>query len=187
MPRKKRTTIEEVIPDSESAEDTGAVTDFDVSLEDVEDAEKLREVLDQFGESEVFFKVLRQDRTGSEYCYQTEVIDEDFIQKNFGGGDYIARVFIKGKYKKSIKLKISALEIISLFSELISINSKALIQQSSLLINPDNSQSMKHQPHSSVPFVNDFQNRMCKQCGFPVDDLTMHPIEQNAAQKTNDH
>ncbi len=105
--RKKRTIIEESLPDTDLSTE-GEPTDFDVSLESVEDTEALQEVLSQFGETNVLMKVLRSTSTGSEFCYATDILDEEFIQKNFGGGDYQIRLFINGKYKKTLKIKIAS-------------------------------------------------------------------------------
>lgn len=104
--RKRRTIIEESLPPS--PEDEGSeLTDFDVSLESVEDTETLREVLEQFGENPASFKIHRQTPQGPEFCYRTDTLDEEFIQKNYGGGEYIVRVYINGKFKKSIPIKIA--------------------------------------------------------------------------------
>lgn len=111
MPRatgkKRKTIIEETLPDG-LEEGEGEPTTFDVSMEAVEDAETLQGVLSQFGETNVVMKVLREASGGAEFCYQTDTIDEEFIQKNFGGGTYQVRIFIGGRYRKTLKLQIAS-------------------------------------------------------------------------------
>lgn len=107
MPRKKRTIIEETLPDSSNTESgdeqsTGP-TEFDISLEDVHDTETLTRVLEEFGETEQKFKIYR----GEEFVLDTDHIDESFLQKHFGGGDYRVRIFIRGKYRMTMPLKIA--------------------------------------------------------------------------------
>lgn len=112
MPRttgkKRRTIIEETLPDGPEEGTEGEPTSFDVSMESVEDVETLQEVLGQFGETNVVLKVLRQTASGAEFCYQTDILDEEFIQKNFGGGTYQVRVFIGARYRKTIKIQIAS-------------------------------------------------------------------------------
>src|SRR6266446_8268305 len=107
--KKKTTTVVEEVPVNEfDLENPQQPSEFDVSMESVEDAETLKEVLSQFGQAALNIKILRQTPTGAEYCYQTDAIDEEFIQKNFGGGDFQARIFINGRYRKTIKIKIAS-------------------------------------------------------------------------------
>lgn len=103
--RKKRTIIEENIPESEILDD--GATEFDVTLESVDDAEKLQEVLEQFGETTVLLKIYDKDNA---FCYQAQELplNEEFIQRNFGGGQYHVRIYINGKYKKTIPVKIAS-------------------------------------------------------------------------------
>lgn len=35
----------------------------------------------------------------------------------------------------------------------------------------------KHEPHIAVMFENQYQNEICKECGFPASDKDMHPWE----------
>jgi hypothetical protein len=105
--RKKRTIIEEQIPDGTPIDMGEQVSDFDVALESVEDAETLRRVLEEHGQSGASYKVYRQTSSGDEFCFVTDSIDEEFIQKNFGGGDFKIRVFINGKFRIPMKLKIA--------------------------------------------------------------------------------
>ncbi len=105
--RKKKTTTVVEEPLSELEDNGGEPTTFDVALETVEDTEALQDVLSQFGETNIVLKILRQTPSGAEFCYQTDVLDEEFIQKNFGGGSYQVRVFIAGRYRKTIKIQIA--------------------------------------------------------------------------------
>jgi hypothetical protein len=100
---KRKTIIEETLP--QGVQDDGEPTEFDVSLESVDDAEALKSVLNQFGETNVMLKIVR---VNGEYCYRSETLDEEFIQKNFGGGEYNVRIFIDGQYKKTMPLKIAS-------------------------------------------------------------------------------
>lgn len=104
--RKKRTIIEESLPDT-PLEGTAEPSEFDVSMEAVEDADTLKSVLSQFGETNLVLKILRKSPTGPEFCYQTDSLDEQFIQQNFGGGDYTVRIFINGIFKHAINIKIA--------------------------------------------------------------------------------
>jgi hypothetical protein len=106
MPRKKRTIIEETLPEGQDTE-TGEISDLDVALESVEDAETLRNVLEQHGQTGAMFKIYRQTSSGDEFCYTSDAIDEEFIQKNFGGGDFKIRVFLNGKFRIPMKIKIA--------------------------------------------------------------------------------
>src|SRR6266571_89155 len=106
--RVKKTTVEEIMPEGGNFSDAEETTPFDVSLEAVEDTEALKDVLDQFGETNVNLKIFRSTPSGPEFCFQNDHLDEEFIQKNFGGGDYQVRIFINGKYRKTIKVKIAS-------------------------------------------------------------------------------
>ena len=101
--RKKRTIIEEQIP--EGQEEQEGLSAFDVALESVEDLEALTDVMEQFGQTGQLLKLYRDN---GQYCYQSDAIDEAFIQKHFGGGDYRIRVFFNGKYKKTFPVAIAA-------------------------------------------------------------------------------
>ena len=106
--RKKTTTVVEELPPNLEAETDPEPTEFDVSLESVEDPDTLSEILSQFGETTVNLKILRQVASGNpEFCFQTDHLDEEFIQKNFGGGTYIVRIFINGKFRHHIKINIA--------------------------------------------------------------------------------
>jgi hypothetical protein len=104
--RKRRTIVEETLPASNDVE--LEPDQMDITLEGVDDTEALQEVLSQFGETNVQLKVFQQTSTGPRFCYHCQTLDEEFIQKNWGGGDYTVRVFINGKYKKNIPIKIAA-------------------------------------------------------------------------------
>lgn len=81
-----------------------------------------------------------------------------------------------GQTKLHCNRNISALEIISLFSELISINSKALLQQSSMLINSNKQERTADNPlHNFVPCTDNVE--ICSYCGSHQGN--------HAAQKTN--
>jgi len=105
--RKKTTTIVETLPPSEESENGEDTTEFDIALESAEDIETLREITENFGVTGTTLKVYRITPGGAEFCYQTDNVDEEFIQKNFGGGDFSFRIFINGKFKRTIKQKIA--------------------------------------------------------------------------------
>jgi hypothetical protein len=103
--RKKRTIIEEQLPDTGSGEEQDEITAFDVALESVEDLETLTDVMEQYGQTGKLLKVYRES---GEFCYQSDTVDEAFIQKHFGGGGYRIRLFLNGKYKKTIPISCAA-------------------------------------------------------------------------------
>lgn len=101
---KKTTTVVEQIPEGHETEGD-EISAFDVALESVEDLEALTDVMEQFGQTGQLLKLYRDN---GQYCYQSDAIDEAFIQKHFGGGDYRIRVFFNGKYKKTFPVAIAA-------------------------------------------------------------------------------
>jgi hypothetical protein len=103
---KKKTTT--VIEEPVELDDLGGgPSELDVSLESVEDTETLSTVLESFGETSILLKVYRETPSGQEFCFPCQTLDELFIQKNYGGGTYVVRIFIADKYRKSIKVKIA--------------------------------------------------------------------------------
>jgi hypothetical protein len=108
-PRKKRTIVEEEIPDGQSGLDE-PLNEFDVSLESVDDTETLKSVLEQFGQTDnVLYRVYKQTPTGPpSFCYETPHFDEPFLQRERGAGIYTVRIFINGKCKKSIPVQVEA-------------------------------------------------------------------------------
>lgn len=107
MPRKKRTIIEENLPDNtgDGIDGEDQISAFDVALESVEDLEALTNTMEQFGQTGQLLKVYRES---GEYCYQSDNVDESFIQKHFGGGGYRIRLFLNGKYKKTFPVSCAA-------------------------------------------------------------------------------
>jgi hypothetical protein len=97
--------VEETLPASNEVE--LEPDQLDVTLEGIDDTEALQDVLSQFGETNIMLKVFQQTPTGQQFCYPCQTIDEQFIQRNWGGGDFVVRVFINGKYRKSIPIKIA--------------------------------------------------------------------------------
>jgi hypothetical protein len=72
-------------------------------LESVHDSETLEGVLQQFGITEgVLFRIYRQTPAGEEFQYESATYSETFLQQNRGKGVYSVRIFINGKYKKTI-------------------------------------------------------------------------------------
>jgi hypothetical protein len=81
---------------------------LDVNLESIEDTEALADVLKEFGDTQVLFKVFQQTPTGQAFCFPCQPpIDEEFIQREWGGGDFVVRIYIDGKFRKSLPLKIA--------------------------------------------------------------------------------
>lgn len=105
--RKTTTVVEDTVPEGEQQEQEGG-TQFDVALESVEDIEALRNVMEQYGATGETYKVYRVTPTGQEFCFMNDTLDETFIQRNYGGGDFRVRVFIGGKFKMFLPLKIAA-------------------------------------------------------------------------------
>lgn len=100
--RKRRTIVEEDIPEGQTGLEE-PVNEFDVSLESVQDAEMLNDVLDQFGQREnVLFRIYKQTPNGNSFCYETTEYNVTFLQRERGAGIYTIRIFINGKFKKSI-------------------------------------------------------------------------------------
>lgn len=108
-PRKRKTIVEETLP--EGYDDSGEPTsEFDVSLESVEDAETLKTVLENFGQTDnVTYRVYKQVPTGPpSFQYQSSTFDEEFLQRERGAGIYTVRVFINGKFKRAITVQCDA-------------------------------------------------------------------------------
>jgi hypothetical protein len=104
--RKRRTIVEETLPSNSDTVDEP--DELDINLESIEDTETLQEVLKEFGDSTVLFKVFQQTPTGQAFCFPCHPpIDEEFIQREWGGGDFTIRIYIDGKFRKSIPLKIA--------------------------------------------------------------------------------
>jgi hypothetical protein len=101
-PRKKKTIIEEEVPEGQNGFDEPA-TEFDVSLESVQDTETLNDVLAQFGQQEnVLYRIYKQTPNGNSFCYETTEYNVTFLQRERGAGVYTVRIFINGRFKKSI-------------------------------------------------------------------------------------
>lgn len=103
--RKRRTIVEETLPPAEEGDGKESTTDFDLALESVEDIEVLRGVLDQYGQTGAVFKIYRVTAQGPEFCYQTDDLDEEFLQRNCGGGEFQVRIFINGVKRHMFKMR----------------------------------------------------------------------------------
>jgi hypothetical protein len=104
--KKKTTTVVEEPIDVNDVND--GPTELDVNLEAVEDTETLQTVLESFGETSVLLKVYRETTQGQEFCYPCQPpLDEEFIQRNYGGGNFAIRIFIADRYRKTLKIKIA--------------------------------------------------------------------------------
>jgi hypothetical protein len=85
------------------------INDFDVTLEDVQDTEQLKEVLEQFGITEgIIYRIYRSTPSGPSFCYETAEYSETFLQRERGAGAYVVRIYIDAKYKKSIPVQVDA-------------------------------------------------------------------------------
>lgn len=109
--RKRRTIVEEEIPEGSAIgteeEPTG---EFELSLEQVQDLETLNDVLAQYGiEDGVNFKIFKIVDGVPRYVFEHPTLDYGFIQRERGGGNYTARLFINGKYKKTVPVSIEDL------------------------------------------------------------------------------
>lgn len=107
--RKKRTIVEEEIPEGQNAFDE-PTNELDVNLESVLDTEQLHDVLEQFGITEgILYRIYRQVPQGPpSFCYETMDYSETFLQRERGAGMYLVRIFINGKFKKSIAVQVDA-------------------------------------------------------------------------------
>jgi hypothetical protein len=107
-PRKKKTTttVEEIGVGTDLGEEQ--LNELDVSLESVENAETLREVLQQYGvdENDILFRIYRVKPEGDSFCFESPQLDEKYLQQQRGGGSFKARLFIGGKYKRTISLNV---------------------------------------------------------------------------------
>jgi hypothetical protein len=107
-PRKKKTTttVEEIGVGADLGEDQ--INELDVSLESVENAETLRDVLQQYGvdENDILFRIYRVKPEGDSFCFESPQLDEKYLQQQRGGGSFKARLFIGGKYKRTISLNV---------------------------------------------------------------------------------
>lgn len=105
---KKTTTIVEHVP-ADKLHEGEDLNDFDVSLEGVDDYEQLQEALQQFGINDgIVYKIYRITPTGQSFCYETAEYSETFLQQERGAGRYAVRIFIDGRYKKTIHTEVDA-------------------------------------------------------------------------------
>jgi hypothetical protein len=109
--RKRTTTVTEEIPEGEVLEGQEPVSEFDLSLEQVQDLEAMNAVLEDYGieESVRNFKIFKVVDGVQRYVFEHPSLDEAYIQRERGGGNYVARFFFHGKYKKSIPVFIEDL------------------------------------------------------------------------------
>lgn len=109
--RKRTTTVTEEIPEGEVLDGDEPRNEFDLSLEQVHDLEAMNAVLEQYGieESVCNFKIYKVIDGVQRYVFETPRLDEAFIQRERGGGNYIARFFYHGKYKNPIPIFIEDL------------------------------------------------------------------------------
>jgi hypothetical protein len=108
-PRKRKTIVEEEIPESEVLEGQDT-NEFDISLEQASDLETLNGVLEQYGIADgILFRIYRIVDGVQKYVFEHPTLDEGFIQRERGGGNYVARLFINGKFKRSIPVPIEDL------------------------------------------------------------------------------
>jgi hypothetical protein len=99
MPRKKRTIIDESIPDNAITTEAGE----QIILGDGSGDSDLDALLAGFGASPFKIKVYRVTTFGSTFCFQTtEPIDESYIQSLHGGGKYAIRVYRENVLVKTI-------------------------------------------------------------------------------------
>jgi hypothetical protein len=109
--RKRTTTVTEEIPEGEVLAGEEPVSEFDLSLEQVQDLEAMNAVLEDYGieESVRNFKIFKVVDGVQRYVFEHPSLDEAYIQRERGGGNYVARFFFHGKYKKSIPVFIEDL------------------------------------------------------------------------------
>lgn len=100
---RKRTTQTTVVEEPE-------IEGLEVTEEKPEDiqSEDLSEFLKAYGADGLSFKVFKVNDRGKErYCFQAyEELDEDIIQRGYGGGRYRVRVFENGIYKTTVTVEI---------------------------------------------------------------------------------
>jgi hypothetical protein len=108
--KKTTTVIEERLPEGDSGLlDDEPTNDFDVALESVQDSESLREALEQFGMTEgVLYRIYKAGMNGPSFCYESGEYSPVILQRERGAGNYTIRIFINGKYKKTISESIEA-------------------------------------------------------------------------------
>jgi hypothetical protein len=107
--RKRRTIVEEELPSNSNGDLEPEVNELDVQLESVQDTETLKEVLEQFGVTDqVLYRIYRQTPTGQAFCYESPTYDEAFLQRERGEGSYAVRIFINGRFKRTIPVMIDA-------------------------------------------------------------------------------
>jgi hypothetical protein len=109
--RKRTTTVTEEIPEGEALAGEEPVSEFDLSLEQVQDLEAMNAVLEDYGIEEAVrnFKIYKVTDGVQRYVFEHPTLDESYIQRERGGGNYVARFFFHGKYKKSIPVFIEDL------------------------------------------------------------------------------
>jgi hypothetical protein len=104
-PMKKVTTTK-FVPDDDDT--PGAPAGWDMPGESELSEATVKQVLSGFGDGEIKIKFTKLTNPNAGYCYSTDgEIDEDFLQSTFGGGKYVAKIFINGEFKKAVPLSIA--------------------------------------------------------------------------------
>jgi hypothetical protein len=107
MPRKKRTIVEETLPDNPAIEnETGdPLLDPDASSDEILDA-----VLDNFGESPYSIKVYKVTNGNKSFCFKIDSkIDESYIQDQYPlGGKFLVCIYVNGRIFKTVYFDIEA-------------------------------------------------------------------------------
>lgn len=108
--RKTTTTVEEIVPENILEPEEQGPTELDYNLEDVQTAEKLSEIVEQFPQAGITVKLYDEDGA---YCMQIldpTHIDEEIIRKRCGHGNFKLRIYVGGKYRQYIPLPIRQIQ-----------------------------------------------------------------------------
>jgi len=112
MPRKKKTIVEETIPDGVSSgidDVSGSGADTSI-MWDTEEDELLARIKSQYGGSLVKVKVYKITPGKSQpvFCFSSEEnVDEEQLQETYGGGKYALRFFVENTLKHTAYLEVA--------------------------------------------------------------------------------
>jgi hypothetical protein len=102
---KKTTTVVEEIPDRPNDIDDGP-TELDFNLEEVRDTERLTEILEQFPDAGIVVKIYDPHGAYRFTPPDPRNIDPELIRMRCGAGNFVARIYVAGKYRQSIDIPI---------------------------------------------------------------------------------
>jgi hypothetical protein len=109
MPRKKTTTVTELLPDVPALESLPENPSPDMIDETLELSERLSQIRESLGAAKdgLEIKVYRiQQGKPPAFCFRDKSVDEEKIQQRCKAGDFLCNVFANGKLLESIEVSI---------------------------------------------------------------------------------